>query len=86
MPLHADGEAEGRILHGFEGAVRGPRRLHEAVADPPEPLMVVRGHVGAGTDDRGESRALLDLDRMHGELTGNLLVLVASRPTPEGAG
>ena len=77
VPLHADGEAEGRILDGFERAVRGPRRLDEAVADPPERLMVVRRHVGAGTDDRGEPRAVLDLDRMHGELAGNLLVLVA---------
>ena len=62
------GEAEGRILDRLERAVGGPRRLDEAVADPPERLMVVRGHVGAGTDDRRESRAVLDLDRMHGEL------------------
>ena len=41
MPLHANREAERRILHGFESPVGRPGRLDEPFAHLAEPLMMV---------------------------------------------
>ena len=38
----------------------------------------MRRHVGTAVDDGCEARALLDLDRMHRELTWSVLVLVGA--------
>ena len=82
MPLHAHGEPERRILDRLERPVLGPRGLDQPVAEPSEALVVVRRHVGARSHDRAEPRAVLDLDRMHGELARHLLVDVV----PDGLG
>src|SRR5262245_13151553 len=76
MPLDADDEPVRRILDAFERPVRCPGRLDETVADAAEGLVVVRGHVRGRADDLTESGSLLHLDRVDGELPGDLLVVV----------
>ena len=78
VPLDADDEAARRILERLERPVVGPRRLHEPVADAPDRLVVVRGHVRLLAHDRGKPRARLHLDGMVRELAGNLLVHVVA--------
>src|SRR5262245_4715057 len=74
MPLHADDESLRRVFDPFERAVGRPRRFDETVAEATERLMMVRGDAHGCTDDLAELRAFLDLDRMHREFAGHLLV------------
>ena len=78
MPLDADREALAGILERLERPVGRPGRLDEALAHAARCLMMVRRHVGAPTDDRAQSRALLDLHGVDGELARSLLVVVAA--------
>src|SRR3954447_17079246 len=77
MPEDADREPPLGILDRLDGAVVGPRHLAQAVADPPEGLMVVRLHVrGLGAHERTELRRLVDPYIMVRELPYDRAVLL----------
>ena len=81
MPEDGDGEALVRVLEALERAVRGPRGLDEPLPHAADALVVARLHaVVALTEDRGEPRAVLDVDRVLGEGAEPLaMALVAER-------
>ena len=76
MPLHADQEAQGRILDRLQRPVAGPGRLDEPLPDAADSLVVVRRDIGAGSDHRREPCAVLHLDRVLCKDPRHPLVLV----------
>src|SRR4051812_20801059 len=82
MPEDAERESARRVLERLDRPVIRPRRRDEALADPPEPLVVARLPREALADDRTEPAAGVDPALVVGELAEPLLVPLV----PEGLG
>ena len=77
VPLDAHRESHRRVLDAFERSSAAQAVSTSPSPTRPERLVVMRRDVRARTDDRRETRALLDLDRWTANSPGTCLDVVA---------